>query len=267
MSVNKIIGLYFSPRIRGNSFLILKHIERNTNRDIETININDKDIKECKACYVCLEADCSINDEFNKIIEKIINADLIIIATPVYILGPNSVFKKFTDRFISLFNKVEKIYNKPVILISIAGVKDVGEGYSPLALIAPFEATGFKIKESIVLYGALPGEILIEKDNLDKIEYIINLIKNNENKKDIKENICQYCSSRYFEIKNDSLKCLICKSEYKLKEGELLPIKKSEIFFGSIEKLKEHKRWLIGMKEKYLEKRKEIKEIIKKYTE
>jgi len=262
--MKKILGIYFSPRKNGNSFLTLKKLKNllTDKSEIEIININDFAIKECKACYSCLTDSCVLNDDFETIVNKMIESDCIIIVTPVYVLGPNSSFKRFVDRFISLYKTVDKIYKKNVILISIAGFPEVGEGYTDIALKASFEAIGFEIKFSTVLYAALPGEVLYE-ENIKKIKEVYNSIFSDNSKK---LNKCNNCSSTYFELKNDLLKCVICKSEYKLEEGKIVEKKKGQIFFGSLDRLKEHREWLINMKNKYIKKRDELKKLIREET-
>jgi multimeric flavodoxin WrbA len=70
--------------------------------ETEVIQLGGKSIHGCTACYKCFknkDKECSIkNDEVNEYIKKMIEADGIIIGSPVYFSNVTSEIKAFIDR-------------------------------------------------------------------------------------------------------------------------------------------------------------------------
>ncbi len=271
----KIIGISFSPRKVGNCEIAIKEIANHFEEkvDFEFIRIYDYNIKPCIACYKCLfsqEGKCSIEDDFFKVFEKIIDADGLIFAVPSYFLGPNSSFKVFIDRFLISYAFFDKIHDKPVILLTIAGVENGGEGYTDLALKSTAKVLGFKVIGSEILYSALPGEVLLKEENKVKLKKLaklfFNSLKENEKEEKIK---CNICGSNYFEfLDNGYVKCLVCKNRGRLviEDNKFnIYIEEGELFFGSKEAKLKHKEWLKNMKERFMNERNKLMEIIKKY--
>jgi len=85
---NKIILISGSPRSRGNTIQVLEvcaKIIEDLGVETELISLADKKILACTACYKCEEEPkCSLNDDLNKIINKIRSAKGLIIGTPIY---------------------------------------------------------------------------------------------------------------------------------------------------------------------------------------
>ncbi len=100
----KIIGINGSPRKEGNTSILINTIfEELHNEGIETelIQIGGKKFQPCIACMKCfdkLDNKCHIkNDLFNECIEKINNADGVILGSPVYFADITPEMKAFMD--------------------------------------------------------------------------------------------------------------------------------------------------------------------------
>lgn len=110
----KILFINGSPRKYGLSNQLMQVAVqgvRDAGGMIEIIHLYDYTIKQCIGCvsedtkycrYPCLIND----DDFNKIAEKIIKADGVIIATPVYWYAPSGILKNFIDRLTCLENMI-----------------------------------------------------------------------------------------------------------------------------------------------------------------
>ena len=64
-----------------------KGITEKTKANIEIINLNKLDIKDCKGCFVCWKDTpgvCCIKDDMQEMLEKIKSADIIIWSFPLY---------------------------------------------------------------------------------------------------------------------------------------------------------------------------------------
>ena len=269
----KVVGISFSPRRLGNCEISIKEVANHLPEevDFEFIHIHKYNIKNCIACYNCLfkNGECKLEDDFSKVFEKLIGADALILAVPSYFLGPNSSFKTFLDRFLISYAYFDKLYKKPAILITLAGVPNGGEGYTDVALKSTARVLNLEVKGSAVLYGALPGEVVLNDENKDILKKLALNLFSDLSERNYEDFKCNICGSNYFEfLDNNFVKCLVCKNKGKIvfENNKLnVYIEESNTFFGTKEAKLNHKKWLMNMKERFLAERDKLKEIAKKY--
>lgn len=99
-----------SPRGENGNTIRLSNafcegIIEKTNANIESINLNKLDIKDCKGCFVCWKDTpgvCCIKDDMQEMLEKIKSADIIIWSFPLYYFSLPSRIKAFMDRQLPL---------------------------------------------------------------------------------------------------------------------------------------------------------------------
>jgi multimeric flavodoxin WrbA len=78
--------------------------------ECEKINLSEKRITECIACAKCLDPNhyqrCIYHDsdDVASIFDEMKSADIILYATPVYVMAISGLLKKFFDRFYSIGN-------------------------------------------------------------------------------------------------------------------------------------------------------------------
>ena len=99
--MKKIIGISGSPRKNGNSEYALNYIMEKCADFAETnkISLYDKKIDICDGCLVCEDTqECKFKDDMIAISKEILEADIIVIATPVYFDNVPSMLKNFIDR-------------------------------------------------------------------------------------------------------------------------------------------------------------------------
>ena len=105
----KIIAIYGSPRRKGNTATLLKKaIEgaRDAGADVEEIVLRDLKISPCLEIYGCLQAgECAIKDDFQMVRDKILHAQGLILASPVFFYAVSAHTKMLMDRFQSLWVK------------------------------------------------------------------------------------------------------------------------------------------------------------------
>lgn len=99
----KIIGIVCSPRKGGNTeILISRALEGAREAGAEEtamILLADKHINPCDACGACLKTgECHQKDDMRDIYVKLLDADGIIIGTPVYFWGVSAQAKALMDR-------------------------------------------------------------------------------------------------------------------------------------------------------------------------
>jgi len=93
-----------SPRKGGNteySLSIIKDTLAEEGIDAEILQIGHESISGCLACGMCAKnknEKCVMNDKVNEVIQKMKNADAIVLGSPVYFGGVNGTMKSFLDR-------------------------------------------------------------------------------------------------------------------------------------------------------------------------
>ena len=98
----KVVLLNGSPRKKGNTFTALNEMKKifdAQNIDAEIVDVGSKILTGCHACGACGKlGKCAIDDGANEIIEKMKEADAIVLGSPVYYASVNGTFKGFLDR-------------------------------------------------------------------------------------------------------------------------------------------------------------------------
>lgn len=108
----KVLVISSSPRRGGNSDILCDRFvagANETGNKAEKIFLKDKKIGYCTGCGACnanSKKGCSQNDDMAEILPKIINADVIVMATPVYFYTMCGQMKTFIDRLCSCYTKI-----------------------------------------------------------------------------------------------------------------------------------------------------------------
>lgn len=99
----KVLILSSSPRRNGNSDLLCNEFMRGAaeaGHQVEKIFLKDKHINYCTGCSVCsmYGKPCPQKDDAAEVVEKMIAADVIVMATPVYFYTMSAQMKTLIDR-------------------------------------------------------------------------------------------------------------------------------------------------------------------------
>lgn len=117
----KILVLSSSFRKGGNSDLLCDQFmngARESGNSVEKIFINDKKINYCRGCGVCNNThQCIQKDDMAEVLDKMVAADVIVMATPVYFYTMNGQMKTLIDRTVPRY---EEISNKDFYFIVAA---------------------------------------------------------------------------------------------------------------------------------------------------
>ena len=108
----KVLVLSGSPRKGGNSDLLCDEFVRGaieSGNQVEKIRIAEKKIGYCSACYYCRDHGgiCARKDEMTEILQKIIEADVIVLSSPVYFYSINAQLKAVIDRTVARWTEVK----------------------------------------------------------------------------------------------------------------------------------------------------------------
>ncbi len=101
--MGKIIVLVGSMRKGGNTDLLARAFAEGAgkNYDVEILSVADYKVSPCTGCNVCIKREdhqCCLKDDMAKIYEKLADADILAIASPVYFYGISASLKAVIDR-------------------------------------------------------------------------------------------------------------------------------------------------------------------------
>lgn len=175
-----VIAINGSPKAEGNTYHGLKIVcDSLENEGIltEIIHVGNKNIHGCLACGGCAknkDEKCVIDDEVNGIIQKMKNADGIIIGSPVYYASMAGTLKCFIDRAFYVASANGGLYRHKVGT-SVVAVRRSGE-------VATFDHLNhyFTISEMFlassnywnVIHGRLPGEAVQDEEGVQTMRVL-----------------------------------------------------------------------------------------------
>ena len=98
----KVLGIMGSPRIGSNTDLLLDEAlkgAKNRGAEVEKIIVDKLNISPCREYYGCLkDGNCVIKDDMDDMYPKLLAADAIIVASPMFFYGLSSQLKALIDR-------------------------------------------------------------------------------------------------------------------------------------------------------------------------
>lgn len=121
----KVLVISSSPRRGGNSDTLCDRFVAGANEagnTAEKIFLKDKKIGACNGCGACnAKRGCSQRDDMADILPQLINADVVVMATPVYFYTMCGQMKTFIDRLCAGYTKIK---NKEFYFILTAADTD-----------------------------------------------------------------------------------------------------------------------------------------------
>ncbi|MDO4270435.1 MAG: flavodoxin family protein [Eubacteriales bacterium] len=127
MKQKKILILSASPRRGGNSDTLCDQFAkgaREVGHQAEKIFLSDKQVRYCTGCGLCngRRGSCSQRDDMEEIARKMIAADVIVMATPVYFYTMAAQMKTLIDRCCAYYTDMQ---DKEFYFIVAAADNDV----------------------------------------------------------------------------------------------------------------------------------------------
>ena len=167
----KIVIVNGSPR-KGNTYSAINAFVEGAkdNNDIEFIDSYKLKISPCVACGTCeCYKGCVAKDDSNPTVDKLVNADMIIFATPVYWWGITAQIKLVIDK---CYCKGTLLKNKKVGVIAIGGSPTTNVQYELIE--KQFQCIGDYLDWDIKFHKSFFAN---KKDDLLKNESAINELK------------------------------------------------------------------------------------------
>lgn len=175
MGKNMVV-LTGSPRKGGNSdrmadaFMKGAQGAGHTITKIETASL---DMKGCRACNGCYQGSgaCFFNDDFNSIAQSVLEADTVVLATPLYWFSFPVQIKTVIDKFYAFVVGGKEIKDKECVLLTCGGDTEA-KAFDGLVrtyeLIA--EYLGWRDRGRLILPGVTAKRDIEKTDGLVRAE-------------------------------------------------------------------------------------------------
>lgn len=145
----KILGISGSPKTKGNVSTFMSSIMTIASEkglETETVYLSKMNIKNCIHCNYCIAKQkdkkyCSLEDDAQAIFEKVEQADVIVLASPVYFMRTSGMMATLIDRLrVFIFGNVAggRLRNKIGISAAVSWLRHGGIETTHLSHIMAF---------------------------------------------------------------------------------------------------------------------------------
>lgn len=114
----KVLIISASPRKGGNSDSLCDQFllgAKEAGHNVEKIRLQDHKVNYCLGCGVCNNThQCVQKDDMASLLDKMVEADVLVLATPVYFYTMDAQLKTFIDRCVPRYTEIS---NKDVYFI------------------------------------------------------------------------------------------------------------------------------------------------------
>ena len=174
----KVVAFNASPRKEGNTAhllqTVLETIQANS-IETELIQIGGRPLRGCTACLECRENQdkrCTITgDKLNEYLEKMLEADGIIVGSPTYFADLSAEAKALLDRscFVALQNGG---LLRGKVGAGVVAVRRGGAVHVLDSILKPFQMSEMFIPGSSYWnmgYGLAPGDVVQDKEGINNM--------------------------------------------------------------------------------------------------
>ena len=107
--MKRVVIISTSLRVRSNSDLLAEQFMKgaeSAGHQVEKVELLGKQIAFCLGCFACAKLGrCVIDDDVNGIMEKVMKADVIVWATPIYYYEMSGQIKTLIDRMNAMYDR------------------------------------------------------------------------------------------------------------------------------------------------------------------
>ncbi len=97
-----ILGIMGSPRRQSNTEILLDAAlagAKEMGAEVEKVVVSEVKVSPCREIYACLkDGNCAIKDDMQWLYEKLLQADHVVFASPIFFYGLTSQAKAIVDR-------------------------------------------------------------------------------------------------------------------------------------------------------------------------
>lgn len=134
--MSRIVVLTGSVRKDGNTDLLAKAFAEEAGKlhEVEVISVADYDVHPCIGCNSCFTREghrCFREDDMQRIYDSLLQADILVVASPVYFYGISAQLKAVIDRIHTPLRNDFPIRKLGMILVGAADIPDL---FDPIIL-------------------------------------------------------------------------------------------------------------------------------------
>ena len=162
--MKNVLIISASPRKNGNSDILCDRFAegaKESGNKVEKVFLAGKNIGYCRGCGVCNNTHkCVMKDDMAEILQKMIDSDVIVLASPVYFYSVDAQLKAVIDRTVARWIEVK---NKAFYYIITMADEDISSADTTLACFRGYAACveGAVEKGVIIGSGAYePGAVI-----------------------------------------------------------------------------------------------------------
>jgi len=156
----RVLILSSSPRKKGNSNALCDRFMEGAiaaNHQVEKVVLAEKKINYCTGCYACKKnGRCAQKDDMAQILDSMVAADVIVLATPVYFYTMCAQMKTVIDRTVARYTEIT---GKEFYFIATAAVTSKAALEPTIAGFRAFTSCLPGAKEKGIVYGTGAWEI------------------------------------------------------------------------------------------------------------
>lgn len=108
--MKNVLIISASPRKNGNSDILCDRFAegvKESGHKVEKVFLADKTVGYCRGCGACnVSHKCVQKDDMPQILDKMVKADVIVLATPVYFYTMDGQMKTFIDRTVPRYTEI-----------------------------------------------------------------------------------------------------------------------------------------------------------------
>lgn len=123
-----IVVLTGSPRRNGNSAYLAEQFikgAREKGHNVFRFDCAMHNVQPCRACNACgMDGPCVIDDDFETVRQRIIDADMVVFATPMYYFGMSAQIKRVVDRFYAINGRIKGNPKKTAFMMTYADTSE-----------------------------------------------------------------------------------------------------------------------------------------------
>ncbi len=224
----RFIAMNASPRKKGNSEILatiaMKEAQEAGAESTQIIHLRHLNILQCNGCMRCVFSDepCPLEDDFYLWYQMVSTADAFFLVAPTYVTTIPGIFKVLFDRYLCIPPLYKELHGKPAVSVGVASPIDWEHFQLPFMNMFLL-GLGFRIVDSFMVYGAGPGEVLLDRDQIARVKKALAGLWNFDEPKAFSEVVsdhCPVCRSTVFErIEGQRFRCPVCLSEAVLERG------------------------------------------------
>lgn len=161
----KVLVLSGSPRKGGNSDLLCDEFTRGaleSGHQVEKIRVSTQKIHPCSACYFCRQhsGECVHKDDMAALLQKMIDADVLVLASPVYFYSVDAQLKAVIDRTVARWLEVK---NKEFYYIVTMADENTASADTTLACLRGYaDCVNGAVERGVIIGNGVyePGKVI-----------------------------------------------------------------------------------------------------------